>query len=129
MAEGNIIRYCAGYVLGNIHKDRSGSSCRGDPESLADGVGKILYILNNVSVLGYGHGDTCDIYLLERILSKKRQGDVAGDRNERDAVHICGGDTGNQIGRAGAAGSQTDADFSRCPGIAVGHVGSSLFMG
>ena len=128
MAEGNIVRHCACNILGNIHKDRSGPAGRGDPESFADRVGQVLDILYDVSVLCYRHGDTRDINLLERILSQKRQGYVAGDRNERDTVHICGCNTGNEIGRAGTAGRQTDSDFTGCSCIAVSGMGSTLFV-
>ena len=117
------------HVLGNIDKDRSGSSCRRDPESFADRCREILDILDNVAVLGDRHGNAGNIDLLEGILSEERQRHVAGDRNKRNTVHIRGRDTCYEIGGAGAARREADADFAGCPRIAVRHMGSALLVG
>ena len=80
-------------------------------------------------MLGHRHGDTVDIDLLEGILAQQGQGHVAGDRNNRNAVHVSSGDAGDQIGRSGTAGSHADTYFAGGARIAVRRVRGALLMG
>ena len=54
---------------------------------------------------------------------------MAGDGNDGNRIHVCGGDTSDQIGSARSGGSHADTDLSGGSRIAVRRVGSSLLMG
>ncbi len=55
-------------------------------------------------------------------------GDLAGDRDERDAVEHGCGEAGDEVGRAGAGGRHAHARAARGAGVAVGHVGGALLV-
>ena len=80
-------------------------------------------------MLGDGHGDALDIGFLEAVPAQKVGGDVAGESHHRHAVHIGGGDAGDQVGGARAAGGQHHAGAAGGTGIAVGRVGRALLVG
>ena len=54
--------------------------------------------------------------------------DLAGDADDGDGVEHGGGDAGDQVGGAGAAGGHADADAARGARVAVGHVRGALLM-
>ena len=54
---------------------------------------------------------------------------VAGDGNHGNGIHVCGGDTSDQVGSARSGGSHADADLSGGSRVAVRRVGSSLLVG
>ena len=88
-----------------------------------------MNILDNEIVLGDGHGDIVDIHLLEGIPPEKGNAHIAGDRNDRDGIHVGRRDTGNQIRGARSGRREAHADFPRSPGVAVSRMGSALFVG
>ena len=59
-------------------------------------------------MLGDRHRDARDVHLLERISAQQIIGDIAGDGDHRNAVHVRGRDAGDQVGRSRAAGGQAD---------------------
>ena len=50
------------------------------------------------------------------------------DGDERNAVHVGVGDTGDQIGGSRARCRHAHAGFAGCPGITVGHESATLFL-
>ena len=75
------------------------------------------------------HRNTGDVDLLEAVPAQKGDGHVGCDGNDGNRIHVCGGDTSDQIGSAWSGGSHADADLSGGSRIAVRRVGSSLLMG
>ena len=126
---GGILPYRRRHILGHIHQHRPRPVGGGDPERFPDGIRKDPDILHNIAMLGDGHGHARDIHLLKGILSQRRKVHVCRDRDNRDGIHVCGGDSGDQVGRAGTAGGHADPDLSRGPGIAVRRMRRPLFMG
>ena len=80
-------------------------------------------------VLGDRHGDTGDVYLLERVAPDQAGADVAGDGDHRDGIHISGGNARDQVGRARARSGQAYADPTGRAGVTVRRVGCALFVG
>ena len=54
--------------------------------------------------------------------------DVAGDADDGNGVEHGGGDAGDEIGGAGAAGGDGHADLARGARVAVGHVRCALLV-
>ena len=79
-------------------------------------------------MFGDGQGHAGDVHLLERVASQQRHRHIAGDRHDRNRVHIRGGDAGDQIGGAGAGGGDANAHLAGGTGIAVGGVRRALFV-
>ena len=98
-------------------------------KGLPDGVRQPVHVPHNVVVLGDGHGDTSDVNLLKAVLSQQGRGDVTGDGNHGDGVHVGSGDSRYQVGGSGAAGGHHHANLAGRAAVAVGSVGGSLLVG
>jgi len=115
--------------FGMSDQHRTGTAAHGDFKRLTDGVGQLGDVLNNEIVLGNRHGDAGDVHFLEAVQSEQTGAHVAGDGHHRDRIHVSGGNTGNQIGRAGAGGCDDYADLAGGTGVTICGMGSALFMG
>ena len=73
-------------------------------------------------------GDAGDVGFLEGVGADEVAARLAGDGDHGRRVHVGVGDAGDQVGRAGAAGGDADADLAGGAGIAVGHVGRALLV-
>ena len=124
-----VVRRGGGDVLCNIHQHRAGTAGTGDGKGLPDDVGQLVDVLDQVVALGDGHGDTGDVHLLEGVLADEVLTDVAGDEHHRGGVVVGGGNAGDQVGGAGPRGGKAHTHLSGGPGVAVGGVAGSLFMG
>ena len=118
-----------GDVLGDVHQHGAFAAALGDAEGGAHGVGQVLHVAHREIVLGDGHGDALDVGLLEGIPAQLGGGHVAGESHHGHAVHVGGGDAGDQIGGAGAAGGQHHAGAAGGPGVAVRRVAGALLVG
>ena len=116
------------HVLGDVDEHGAGAAGARDVERLADGVGEPLDARDHVVVLGDRHRDAGDVGLLEGVGAHERLGHVAGDEHDRRGVHIRGGDGGDEVRRAGAAGGQAHAGAAGCAGIAIGGMARVLLM-
>ena len=94
----DIFAFRGGHILRDIYKDRSRTTAFCYGKSFANGVRKLCYVFYNVAVFCHRHYDSCDIHLLERILSKKCSSYVTGNCHHRNRVHACGCDSGYQVG-------------------------------
>ena len=88
---------CSGDVLGDINENRALSAVVCDKESAADGLSQLTNVLYDKVVLGNGHGDACDIHLLEGVKTQQACADISCDSHHRNAVHVCGCDSGNKV--------------------------------
>ncbi len=79
-------------------------------------------------MLGDGQGDAGDVDFLKRVAPEDFAADLARDGDDGDGVEHGGGDAGYEVGGAGAAGRDADADLARSAGVAVGHVRGALLV-
>ena len=116
-------------AFGYIHQHRTGSAGNSDFECGIQYAIQILYCIDGKVVLDYLLRNSGDVHLLKTVSAQKRNCHIAGDGDQRDAVQIGVGNTGNQIGRTGAAGGDDHTGFAGNPGKTIGGVGGILFMG
>ena len=81
-----------------------------------------------ISVLDERGNCACDIYFLKNIPPKQITLYLTGDGNERDTVHVSGGDASDQIGGSRTRCYDADTSFASDAGIARCHMGSALFL-
>ena len=74
------------------------------------------------------HTHADDVNLLKAVSADLAAPDIARDCHDRHRIQICGGDAGNEIGRARTGGRHHDADLSGCAGIAVSGVCRALLV-
>ncbi len=115
-------------VLRDVDQHRAGPPRRSDVDGLLEDIGQVVGVLDQVVVLGDWHGDAGDIGLLEGVLAEHQAGHLAGDRQQRRAVHHRVGDRRDQVGGAGAAGADANADLPSRAGVALGGVAGALLV-
>ena len=116
------------HVLGQIDHHRSGAAMGGDVKRLVQDAGKVIDVLDQVVVLGAGSGDTRGIGLLEGVVADQRRRHLAGDADDRDAIHQGVGETGDRIGGAGARCHQDHARLARRTGVTFRRVHGRLLV-
>ena len=122
------LRFLDEDILGDVHQHGALTPGRGDVEGLFDRLGDLAGAHQQVVVLGDRQGDAGDVGFLEAVASDQVAGDIAGDRDDGDGVHLRGGDAGDEVGRAGSGGGEADAGASGDAGVAVGGVRGGLFV-
>ena len=79
-------------------------------------------------MLGNGPGDADHIRFLEGIVADQGRRHLPGDDDHRDGIHVGGGDAGDGVGGARAAGGNSHPDLAAGPGVAVGSMDRGLLM-
>ena len=79
-------------------------------------------------MLRHRHGDTNDVSFLKGVAAKETRIYLTGDGYHGDRIHVSGGNTGNEVCRTRAGGSDADTYPAAGPGIAVSGMGSTLLM-
>src|SRR5437773_9802685 len=96
-----------------------------------------LRTLDKRRVLGDRFHDRYNVDFEQSVLPKARHAAAAhgfhalalsGEKNDRDRILIGADHSCNEIGRSGAASSQTDTRLAALPGIAVGGHRASLLV-
>ena len=90
----------------DVDEHRARSAGRGDVERLADDLGQVGGVLDQVVVLGDRDGDAGDVGLLERVGADDGRGNLAGQDDDRDGVHVGVREAGDRVGSARARSSQ-----------------------
>ena len=116
-------------ILHNVDENGTGTAAAGQSKGLADDIGQLVDVADQISTLGDGHHDTGNVNLLEGVLTDQVLAHVAGDEHHRGRIHVGGGDTGGQVGGAGAGSGHADAHLAGGAGVAVRRVGSALLVG
>ncbi len=115
-------------VLGHVDQHRAGAAGRGDVERLGDRARDLGGVGDQEVVLRDRHRDAADVGLLEGVGADRRAGDLAGDRDHRDRVHVGVRDRRDEVRRAGTAGRHADADLAGRRGVALGGVARALLV-
>ena len=97
-------------------------------ERLVDDAGEIVRVLDQIVVLGARAGDAGGVALLEGVVADQVRRHLAGDADQRNAVHQRVGEPGDGVGHAGARGHQHDADLAGRAGVAFGRVHRAAFL-
>ncbi len=79
-------------------------------------------------MLDDGQGQAEDIDFLEAIGAHQVRGDLAGNADQWDRVHIGIGDAGDQVGGTGTGGGHTDSDLAGGARIGVCGKRRALLM-
>jgi hypothetical protein len=115
-------------VLGQVDQHRAGSAGAGDLKGSGEDLGDLL----GPGELEGGLGDRADhahhVDLLEGLGADGGAGHLPGDGHHGHAVHVGGGQAGEQVGGARAAGGDAHAHLAGGAGVAVGGVGGVLLV-
>ena len=117
-----------GNIARNVDQNRTRTAGSGDIECFSDDAWKILRILYENIVFGDRCRDAGDVGFLERVGPDKVLGNLTGDRNNRDRIHIGRGNPGDQIGRPRAARSNADTYGVLCTCVATRFMHCPLFL-
>ena len=79
-------------------------------------------------MLDDGARDADGVALLEGVHANRGGRHLSADDDQRNAVHVGGGNAGHGVRQAGAGGDQRDADIARGAGVAIGGVDGGLFV-
>ena len=115
-------------IGGHVDQHGAGTACGCDVERLLKDPRQIRGVFDKVAVLCKGLARAGDIGLLEHVAPELLRIDLSGDGDHRDGVHIRGCNPGDEIGRAGAGGSDAYAGFAAGTGVSVGHVCGVLLL-
>ena len=116
------------HVLRNVDDHGPGLAVRGDVKRLGDRLRHLIRTLHQEAVLRDGAADAVHVRLLEGVRADLVHRNLSRDADERHAVHVRGGETGDRVRRAGAARHEAHAGPSGRARIAVGHVDRPLLM-
>ena len=115
-------------VLRDVDVDGAGPSRSGNLEGLAEGRRDVVRARHQVVVLRDRQGHAGDVGFLKRVRADQLAAHLAGDADDRRAVHHRRRDAGHHVRRAGPGCRNRDADLPARAGIAVGHVRRALLV-
>ena len=105
-----------------------GAAGGGDVERLGDDAGQVLRAHDELVVLGDRAGDADRVALLERIRADGAGGDLAGDDDHGDRVHVGVAQRGDHVGGGRTARHHRHAGTAGDVGVALGHVARTLLV-
>ena len=115
-------------VFGDVDENGARASGIGDDEGFADGARDIFGARDDYVVFCDRHGDAGDVDFLEGVGAEQFAAHLASDADDGRGIEHGGGDAGDHVGCAGAAGGHGDADATSGARITVGHVRGALFV-
>lgn len=95
---------------------------------LGDDSGNISRVLDEIAVFDDGERDAGHVRLLERIASQRIGGNLAGDDDERNGVHVRRRDTRDRVGGTRATRDDDGAGLAGRTRIAIGSVHRTLLV-
>ncbi len=117
-----------GDVLGDVDQHRARTAGGRDDEGLLHRRREVLDVLDQEVVLHARPGDADRVALLERVLADGVRRDLTRDHDHRDRIHVGGGDAGDRVGHARAAGDEADPDLLRGTRVRIGRVDRCLLV-
>lgn len=125
---GRVLEIATGDVPGQVNHHGAGPAGRGDMERLVDHPREIARVLDQVVMLHHGERDAKGVCLLEGVLANVKGGHLAGERHNRDGVHVGVGDSGDQVGGSGTGGADAYSDAPGRARVTIRHMGAALFV-
>ena len=116
------------HVLGKIYQHRTRPSGAGDIERIFDDPSQICPVSHSYAVFGDVSGDADNVHFLKCVIANEVFCHLSGEAYQGDTVIIGSGKPGDQIGSAGAAGHQTDTDFTGGAGVSIRLMSQGLLM-
>ena len=116
------------HVLGNVDEDRAGATRAGDVKRFLEDPREILGARDQIVMFGDRPAHLDDGRLLKGVGADDAGADLAGNGEERRRIHFRVGEAGDEVGSAGAAGGDANADFAGSAGIALGRKTAALFV-
>ena len=114
--------------LRDVDEHRAGAAGGGDVERLGDGARDLGRVGHEEVVLGDRHRDAADVRLLEGVRADRRGSDLAGDRHDRDRVHVRVGERRDQVRGAGPRRRHAHADAAGRRGVPLRGVARALLV-
>ena len=115
-------------VLGHVDQDRAGAAGAGDVERLLDDPRDVAGVLDQVMVLGDRPADLDHRRLLEGVGADDVGRDLAGDRDDRERVHLGVGQPGDEVQGPGPGGGHHDARLAGDAGVPLGREDAPLLV-
>ena len=115
-------------VLADVHKNRPRPPSACQVERLGDHARDLRGIGDEVVVLDDRHGDAGDVSFLEGVCADRGTRHLAGDRDDRDRVHVGIGDGCDEVRGAGAGGGHADTDLAGGLRVPLGRVAGGLLV-
>ena len=115
-------------VLRDVDEHGARTAGARDVEGLVDCARNVLDGLDKKRVLDDWHHDAGDVGLLEGVGANQVRGHLSRNCDERGRVKERIGNWRNEVGRAGAAGCDADANLAGRTRIALRHVASALLV-
>ena len=118
----------AQHVLGQREHDRAGPAGGRDAVGASDIFGDAARILDPRRPFGDRREEGGEIDLLEALAVAVAARDVADEQDHRGRILEGDMDSGAGVGRARAAGDESDAGAAGHLAVGIGHVGDSAFL-
>ena len=115
-------------ILGDVHEHGAGATGGGDVEGCGERTGDVLCVGNHEGVLGDGHCHADNVSFLECVGTEQLGGNLTGDGDQGDGVHVGVSDCGQQVGGAGAGGCDAHAGLAAGDSVALSCVACSLLV-
>ena len=116
------------HVLGNVDQHGAGPAALCEVEGLLEDARQVVDIEDEVAVFHDWQRQAVDVGFLKRHLADVLRINLAGDRHQRDRIHVGVGDRRNQVGGAGAAGGHAHADPAGGARVALGRKSATLLV-
>ena len=108
----------------NEHRPRPPGS--GDVKGFLEDPTGIRRIFQKVAVLDEGFHHAGGVHLLKHVPPQQMGIHLAGNHDQRNGIHLGGGDAADQVGGAGAGSGDADPAFPADPGVTPGGVAGVL---
>ena len=117
-----------GHIFWNVDHDRAGTAGLRQIEGFFQNFRDLGGVLDHEAVLHDRPRDTDHVGFLEGIGTHHGARHLAGEDDHRNRIHVGGGNAGDGIGRTRAGGYQHHTGLAGGTGVAVCHMGRSLFV-
>ena len=115
-------------VFRDIDHNGAGATGGSDMKGFGHDPGNISRMHHEVTVFNDREGDSKDVGFLKGAATDSGGGNLAGDGDHGDGVHVGIGNASDEVGCARTGSGHHDANFSGGPGVALGHERPALFV-
>ena len=115
-------------VFGNINPHRPGAASLGQVDGFLQNARQVFGVVHQVAVFDDAQGHAKDVGFLKGVGTNQSGGDLPGDHQQGDGIHVGIGNASDQVGGAGAGGGNTNPQLATGPGITVCRQGAGLLV-